>query len=67
MRQRIDDAVAGEGVDLEPQLVGREHRLPLHVEIEHALVDPDDLLDERDARDQAGAGPAELLVRAVAR
>ena len=56
--------IARIGIDLEPQLVGRQHLLPLHVEIEHALVDPDDPLDERDARDQAGAGLAEIARRA---
>ena len=47
-QQRIDDAVAGEGVDLEPALVGRQHLLALHVDIEHALVDPHHLLGERE-------------------
>ena len=40
--QRIDDAEAREGVDLEPQLVGRQHLLAVHVDVEHALVDPHD-------------------------
>ena len=46
--QRIDDAVAREGVDLEPPLVGRQHLLALHVDVAHALVDPHDVLGERD-------------------
>ena len=48
-QQRIDDPVAGEGVDLEPALVGRQHLLALHVDVLDALVDPHDLLGERDA------------------
>ena len=48
-QQRIDDPVAGEGVDLEPALVGRQHLLALHVDVLHALVDPHDLLGERNA------------------
>ena len=48
-QQRIDDPVAGEGVDLEPALVGRQHLLALHVDVLDALVDPHDLLGERNA------------------
>ena len=55
-QQRIDDAVAREGVDLEPALVGRQHLLALHVDVLHALVDPDDLIDERNREGEAGAG-----------
>ena len=40
--QRVDDPVAGIGVDLEPQLVGRQHLLVLHLDRLDALVDPDD-------------------------
>ena len=63
--QRIDDPVAGEGVDLEAELVGREDLLVLHVDRLDALVDPDDLLEERDARGEAGAGAPERLARPV--
>jgi hypothetical protein len=57
--QRIDDPVAGEGVDLQPLLVGGEHLLVVHPDRLDALVDPDDLLEEGDARGEAGAGLAE--------
>ena len=63
-QQRIDDAVAGESVDLEPALVGRQHLLALHVDVEHALVDPHDLLGERKAPRDARAGRADRLARA---
>ena len=44
--QRIDHPVAGEGIDLEPALVGRQHLLLVHVEVAHPLVDPDGGLGE---------------------
>ena len=37
--QRIDDPVAGEGVDHQPLLVAEDDLLRVGVEIEHALVD----------------------------
>ena len=58
-QQRIDDPVAGEGVDLEPALVGRQDLLALHVDVLDALVDPHDLVDERDAAGDARAGGAD--------
>ena len=64
--QRIDDAIAREGVDLEPQLVGAEHLLALHVDGQHALVDPHEALGERDSEGESGAGASELASRNVA-
>ena len=58
-QQRIDDPVAREGIDLEPALVGREDLLALHVDVLDALVDPDDLVDERDAEGDARARGAD--------
>ena len=51
--QRIDDAVAGEGVDLEPLLVGGDHLLGRHVEIEDPGVEIGHLLQEGDLPVQA--------------
>ena len=45
--QRILDAVAREGVDHEPLLVGRDDFLRRRFKIEDALVDGDDGVDER--------------------
>ena len=57
---RIDDAEAGEGVDLQPEAIRGEHLLAVHLHREHASVDPDDILDERNAEGEAGAGVAEI-------
>ena len=46
-RRRIVDAIAGEGVDHQPLLVRRDHFLRRRFEIEDALVDGDDVVDER--------------------
>ena len=46
-QQRIGDAVAHEGVDLEALIVGHQHFLALVVEREDALVDIDDRVDKR--------------------
>src|SRR3546814_6562266 len=51
----------GEGINDQPQLIGRQHRLRGHVEIEHALVDKQHRLDERNPRHQARAGHSERL------
>ena len=51
--QRIGDAVAGEGVDHEPLLVAQDQLDRRRVEIEHALVEILDLLDERHLEVQA--------------
>src|SRR3546814_12679649 len=59
--QRIDDAEPRIGIDFEPELIGREHLLIVEIDIDHALVDPDELVDERPARNPPGAGIAELM------
>ena len=64
--QRIDDAIAREGINLEPALVGREHLLALHVDIADALVDPHHVLDEGNGEVQPRLGRAELLAGPVA-
>ena len=46
-QQRIGDAVAHEGVDLQALIVGHQHFLALVVERENALVDIDHRIDER--------------------
>jgi len=58
-QQRVDNAVTREGVDLEPALVGRQHLLALHVDVLHALVDPDQLIHERNPESEACAGSAD--------
>ena len=55
-QQRIDDAIAREGIDDEPLLVGADHFLRRILEIENALVDVDDAVDERPFEVQAGLG-----------
>ena len=44
--QRVLDAVAGEGVDHQPLLVGGDHFLRRIFQIEDALVDRDHAVDE---------------------
>ena len=44
--QRIDDAVAGEGIDVDALLVRQDHFLGIRVEIEDALVELDHVLDK---------------------
>ena len=51
--QRIDDAVAREGVDHDLLLVARRHFLGARVVIEHALVVIDRVLDQRQLEVQA--------------
>ena len=63
--QRVDDAEAGIGVHLQAGLVGREHRLVVEFDIEHALVDPHQPIDEGHARGQARAGLAEHFIGAI--
>ena len=46
--QRIDDAIAREGIDHEPLLVGGDNLLRGGVDAEHALVEIFDVLDEGD-------------------
>ena len=47
-QQRIDDLIAGEGIDHEPLLVGGDHLLVGGVDVEDALVENIDVLHERD-------------------
>ena len=65
-QERIDDSIASEGVDLQPALVGRKHLLTLHVHVLDALVDPDELVDERyppaDPRTRSANRPAGLVL-----
>ena len=46
--QRVGDAVARKGIDDEPLLVGGNHLLRGGVDVEDALVEIFDVLDERD-------------------
>src|SRR5690606_15933605 len=62
---RIDDAEAGVSVDLEALLVAGKHFLPLHVDVEYALVDHEHPLEKRDTKPQARVGLAEGDVRQV--
>ena len=50
---RIDDAIAGEGVDHQTLLVRRDQLLRIEVEIENALVEIFDVLDQRDLEIEA--------------
>ena len=52
--QRIDDPVAGEGVDHEPLLVAQHQLDRRRIEVEHALLEVVDLLDERHLQVQPG-------------
>ena len=54
--QRIVDAIAREGIDHEPLLVGGDHFLRRIFEIENALVDIDDAVDQRHFEVQARLG-----------
>ena len=45
--QRVLDTVAREGIDHEPLLVGGDDFLRRRFEVEDALVDADDVVDER--------------------
>ena len=60
--ERIDDSVAQEGVDLDPRVVGGQHLLVRRLQVEDALVEVDDVLDQRDLEvqprlgDEAAAG-----------
>ena len=59
--ERIDDPVTQEGIDVEPAAVGPEHFLFRRLDDEDAIVEIDDLLDERNLemkprpRDQSAA------------
>src|SRR5699024_9233941 len=53
------DPIAGEGIDHQSSLVGRKDRLGLHVDSKDALVDPYDLVDERDPVGKARARSAD--------
>ena len=53
--QRVGDPVAGEGVDHEPLLVAEDQLDRRRVEVEHALVEIIDLLDERHLHVQPGS------------
>ena len=53
-QQRVLDAVAHEGVDFEPLVVGDQNFLALVVEGEDALVDIDHVVDDRQLGVQAG-------------
>ena len=46
-QERVSNAVAHEGVDLETLIVGDQHFLALVVEGENALVDIDYVIDKR--------------------
>ena len=63
--QRVDDAKAGERIDIQAQLVGRQHLLALHVNIAHALVDPYDLFEPGNDGDKACTRPPELFASLV--
>src|SRR5262245_4472387 len=54
--ERLLDPVAGEGVDHQPLLVGGDHLLRRVFEVEDALVDADDAVDQRDLGMQSGLG-----------
>ena len=45
--QRIDDPVAQEGVDIEPVVVRGQHLLLGRLDVENAIVEEDDVFDER--------------------
>src|SRR3546814_6382841 len=64
--QRIDDAIAGESIDLKSELVCREHLLTFHLDALDAFVDPHDLFGEWNTHDQASASLAEILIGLVA-
>ena len=63
---RVDDAEAGIGIDVQPQLVGREHLLRFHVDRQQPLVHPHQPFGEGDAQRQAGSGLAEVGIGAEA-
>ena len=71
-QQRVGDAVAGKGIDHEALLVGGGDLLGLAVEVEDALVEIIDGVDERHLPVEAGRrddalGLAEAQARAPAR
>src|SRR3546814_21143830 len=51
--QRIDDAIAGESIDLKSELVCREHLLTFHLDALDAFVDPHDLFGEWNTHDRS--------------
>ncbi len=61
-QQRVDDLVAREGIDHEPLLVGGDHLLAGGVDIENALVEELDVLDERDLELQTRLGDDALRI-----
>ena len=52
--QRIDDAVADEAVDLQPLIVGGEHFEIWAFDVEDAVVEADDVFDQRKFEMQPG-------------
>ena len=54
--QRIDNAVADEAVDLEALVVGGEHFEIRALDVEDAVVEGDDVLDQRELEVQARLG-----------
>ena len=57
-QERIDNPISGEGIDLKPPLIGGDHLLRRHLDVEDALVDPDELIDARDTEVDSGSrGP----------
>ena len=65
-RRCVGGKRARERIDLQPQLIGRQHLLPLHLDRQDALIDPHDLVDERHAQDDARAGLSKGFARAIA-
>jgi hypothetical protein len=52
--QRIDDAIPGKGVDHEALLIAQDHLLRLGIEVQHAPIEIDGVLNERNFYVQAG-------------
>ena len=52
--QRIDDAVAREGIDVDPLLIGEQNLLHRRIQIENTPVEVLDVLDERHFELQPG-------------
>src|SRR3546814_17854176 len=63
--QRIHDAIAGESIDLQSELVCQEHLLTFHLDTLDALIDPHDLFGDRNTHDQDSAGLAKILLGLV--
>ena len=54
--QRVIDAIAREGIDHEPLLVGGDDLLRLRLEVENALIDVDHAVDQRELHVEPGLG-----------